>query len=81
MGIAGRNPNREPQKRDARELFNAWNDPNAEGDPDELEGGESWIDAESPEQNARYETMVELDRGTSASLSVAACGFMPRGSL
>ena len=29
---------RMPQRRDARELFNAWNDPNGEGDPDELEG-------------------------------------------
>jgi nitric oxide reductase NorD protein len=42
---------REPYRRDARELFNAWNDPSAEGDPDELEGGEAWIEAESPEQN------------------------------
>ena len=48
--LKSRQRDREPQKRDARELFNAWNDPNAEGDPDELEGGESWIDAESPEQ-------------------------------
>ncbi|HEY6231494.1 MAG TPA: hypothetical protein VIW64_09520, partial [Pyrinomonadaceae bacterium] len=40
----------EPQRRDARELFNAWNDPDAEGEPDELAGAESWIDAETPEQ-------------------------------
>ncbi|HEY5885163.1 MAG TPA: hypothetical protein VIT88_10775, partial [Pyrinomonadaceae bacterium] len=39
-----------PQRKDARELFNAWNDPNAGGDPDELEGGEAWTDAELPEQ-------------------------------
>ena len=39
----------EPQRRDARELFNAWNDPNAEGDPDELEGAEAWLEAETPE--------------------------------
>jgi nitric oxide reductase NorD protein len=41
---------RMPQRKDARELFNAWNDPNAEGDPDELEGGEAWTEAELPEQ-------------------------------
>ncbi len=39
-----------PQRRDARELFNAWNDPGAQGDPDELEGGEMWMEAESTEQ-------------------------------
>ena len=41
---------RQPQRRDARELFNAWNDPGAEGDPDELTGAEAWSEAESPEQ-------------------------------
>jgi nitric oxide reductase NorD protein len=41
---------REPRRRDARELFNAWNDPNAEGEPDQLEGAESWMQAETPEQ-------------------------------
>jgi len=41
---------RSPQRRDARELFNAWNDPNAEGEPDELEGAESWTESESQEQ-------------------------------
>ncbi|HJP90730.1 MAG TPA: VWA domain-containing protein [Pyrinomonadaceae bacterium] len=39
-----------PQRRDARELFNAWNDPSAEGDPDELAGVEAWSEAETPEQ-------------------------------
>jgi hypothetical protein len=39
-----------PQRRDARDLFNAWNDPNAEGEPDELDGAENWIEAETPEQ-------------------------------
>jgi hypothetical protein len=41
---------REPQRRDARELFNAWNDPDAEGEPDDLDGAEAWIEADSPEQ-------------------------------
>lgn len=41
---------RMPQRRDARELFNAWNDPSAEGDPDELAGAEAWSEAENPEQ-------------------------------
>jgi nitric oxide reductase NorD protein len=40
---------RKPQRRDARELFNAWSDPNAEGEPDELEGGEMWTEGESAE--------------------------------
>jgi hypothetical protein len=41
---------RQPERRDARELFNAWNDPSQEGDPDELTGAEAWSEAESPEQ-------------------------------
>ena len=39
-----------PQRRDARELFNAWNDPSPEGEPDELAGMEAWSEAETPEQ-------------------------------
>jgi nitric oxide reductase NorD protein len=39
-----------PQRRDARELFNAWNDPSSEGEPDELAGSEAWSEAETPEQ-------------------------------
>src|SRR6185295_1946871 len=39
-----------PQRRDAGELFNAWNDPSAEGEPDELAGAEAWSESESPEQ-------------------------------
>jgi nitric oxide reductase NorD protein len=39
-----------PQRRDARELFNAWNDPSPEGEPDELTGAEAWSESESPEQ-------------------------------
>jgi nitric oxide reductase NorD protein len=41
---------RNPQRRDARELFNAWNDPDNEGEPDELAGAEAWTEAELPEQ-------------------------------
>jgi nitric oxide reductase NorD protein len=39
-----------PQSRDARELFNAWNDPDGDGEPDELAGAEAWTEGESPEQ-------------------------------
>jgi nitric oxide reductase NorD protein len=42
---------RTAQRQDVRELFNAWNDPNAEGEPDEIDGAQSWLEAESPEQN------------------------------
>jgi len=41
---------RTPERRDARELFNAWNDPSPESDPDELAGAEAWSEAEAPEQ-------------------------------
>src|SRR4026207_1803556 len=41
---------RQPERRDARELFNAWNDPSQEGDPDELAGADAWSENESPEQ-------------------------------
>jgi nitric oxide reductase NorD protein len=39
-----------PQRRDARELFNAWNDPDGEAEPDELAGAEAWTESEFPEQ-------------------------------
>ncbi len=39
------------QRQDVRELFNAWNDPNAQGEPDEIDGAEAWLDADSPEQS------------------------------
>jgi len=45
-----RQPEQRPERRDARELFNAWNDPSPEGDPDELTGAEAWSEAETPEQ-------------------------------
>ncbi|MCU1266233.1 MAG: hypothetical protein JWM21_2551 [Acidobacteria bacterium] len=39
------------QRQDVRELFNAWNDPDAEGEPDEIDGAEAWLEADTPEQN------------------------------
>jgi hypothetical protein len=43
-------PERKAQQQDARELFNAWNNMEPEGEPDELDGAESWTRAEIPEQ-------------------------------
>jgi nitric oxide reductase NorD protein len=48
--LADRDANRQPQRRDARELFNAWN-ADAEGEFDELEGSEAWSEGETPEQD------------------------------
>ena len=45
-----RQAERIPERRDARELFNAWNDPSMEGEPDELAGAEAWSESETPEQ-------------------------------
>jgi hypothetical protein len=42
--------NRQPQRRDARELFNAWNT-DADGEFDELDGSEAWGEGEMPEQD------------------------------
>jgi nitric oxide reductase NorD protein len=44
-----RETERQPQRRDARELFNAWN-AESEGEFDELDGSESWSEGETPEQ-------------------------------
>jgi len=44
-----RERDRQPQRRDARELFNAWNT-EAEGEFDELDGSEAWGEGETPEQ-------------------------------
>jgi nitric oxide reductase NorD protein len=41
---------RSSQRQDVRELFNAWNNPDADGEPDEIDGAESWIESDSPEQ-------------------------------
>jgi hypothetical protein len=48
--MRNRRDDRQPQRRDARDLFTAWNDPDAQGEPDNLEGGETWIEGESAEQ-------------------------------
>jgi nitric oxide reductase activation protein len=48
--LAERETERQPQRRDARELFNAWNS-ESEGEFDELDGSEAWTDGESPEQD------------------------------
>jgi hypothetical protein len=45
-----RQTDRQPQRRDARELFNAWN-AEAEGEFDELDGTEAWSEGEVPEQD------------------------------
>jgi hypothetical protein len=45
-----RQSQQKPQHRDVRELFNAWNDPDGDGEPDELAGTEAWTEAEFPEQ-------------------------------
>jgi len=47
---AQREANRQPQRRDARELFNAWNTDD-EGEFDELDGSEAWSEGEMPEQD------------------------------
>lgn len=48
--LAQRERDRQPQRRDARELFNAWNT-EAEGEFDELDGSESWSEGQTPEQD------------------------------
>jgi hypothetical protein len=45
-----RGADRKQERRDARELFTAWNDPNREGEPDQLAGAEAWMEGELPEQ-------------------------------
>jgi hypothetical protein len=48
--LAEREANKQPQRRDARELFNAWNT-DADGDFDELDGSEAWGEGEMLEQD------------------------------
>src|SRR5260370_14248491 len=47
---AERDANKQPQRRDARELFNAWNT-DADGEFDELDGIEAWGKGEMTEQD------------------------------
>ena len=44
-------PDESQPRRDARELFNSWNDAHGDGEPDELAGSEAWTEAELPEQS------------------------------
>ncbi|HYE64602.1 MAG TPA: hypothetical protein VD966_03405, partial [Pyrinomonadaceae bacterium] len=39
-----------PRQRDALELFNAWTSMDSQGEPDDLDGAEHWIEQETPEQ-------------------------------
>ena len=48
--MAERDVRREPQRRDARELFNAWNT-DAEGEFDNLDDSEAWSEGEVAEQD------------------------------
>ncbi|MFM9905748.1 MAG: nitric oxide reductase activation protein NorD [Pyrinomonadaceae bacterium] len=41
---------REKNARDIRDLFNAWNSLDDEGEPDDLQGAEAWSQSEMPEQ-------------------------------
>ncbi|MDT4896164.1 MAG: nitric oxide reductase NorD protein [Acidobacteriota bacterium] len=43
-------PEKKGRQRDARELFNAWNNMEPQGEPDDLDGAEAWTRAEIPEQ-------------------------------
>jgi nitric oxide reductase NorD protein len=45
---------RRSEQRDARELFNAWANTEPQGDADDLDGAEMWMQQETPEQ--RLET-------------------------
>jgi len=47
--MSSRERDQKPQRRDARELFNAWNT-ETEGEFDELDGSEAWSEGETPEQ-------------------------------
>jgi nitric oxide reductase activation protein len=48
--LAEHSAERQPQRRDARELFNAWN-ADAESEFDEIDGSEAWSEGEVPEQD------------------------------
>ncbi|MFN2454705.1 MAG: nitric oxide reductase activation protein NorD [Pyrinomonadaceae bacterium] len=44
-------PQKQQREPDARELFNAWNSSNRDGDPDEFQSNERWAQSEMPEQD------------------------------
>ncbi|MGB7921627.1 MAG: VWA domain-containing protein [Pyrinomonadaceae bacterium] len=43
-------PEKRPRPGDARDLFNAWANAEPQGDPDDLDGAEAWMQAEVAEQ-------------------------------
>lgn len=45
-----RAPEQRPRPGDARDLFNAWASAEPQGDPDDLDGAEAWMQAETAEQ-------------------------------
>lgn len=49
---------RQQNARDIRDLFNAWNSLDDEGEPDDLQGAESWSQAEMPEQALEADDMA-----------------------
>ena len=48
---SGAEQNKGPRQKDARELFSAWSNFEQEGDPDQIDGAETWMQAESNEQD------------------------------
>jgi hypothetical protein len=53
--------------QDIRDLFNAWNNLDDEGEPDDLQGSEAWSQHEMPEQ--RSNLMTSPSRTTSGIAS------------
>ena len=49
---------RQQQAQDIRDLFNAWNSLDDEGEPDDLQGAESWTQAELPEQALEHDDIA-----------------------
>jgi hypothetical protein len=46
------------QAQDIRDLFNAWNSLDDEGEPDDLQGAESWSQTELPEQSLEADDLA-----------------------
>ena len=49
---------RQQNAQDIRDLFNAWNSLDDEGEPDDLQGAESWSQAEMPEQQLEADDLA-----------------------